>query len=196
MFFRSNRALTALERKWRRTTHTALSFRHWTVADPDGICTRTPLRALVFRRVRLRSIRVLTASKINSGRNTGEVPWSPSGLPLARKPALVFAAMVFRPGTGFDLERSIFTFTAQKNKFGRNTDEDFCRASATRLTHALDDPVPWSPSRAMLTHRAGARFRIPSCRRERGSGGNAPWWRSSLIFTARKESQEKTEQSV
>ena len=52
--------------------HTALNFRHWTVADPDGICTRTPLRALVLRRVRLRSIRVLTASKINFGRKADE----------------------------------------------------------------------------------------------------------------------------
>ena len=47
-----------------------------------------------------------------------------------------------------------------------------------------------------LSYHASARFRIPSCRRERGSGGNAPWWRSSLIFTARKESQEKTEQGI
>ena len=131
--------------------------------------------------------------KLILGETQAKFPGALPAFRLRGQPALVFAAMVCRPGTGFDLERSIFTFTAQKNKFGRNSDEDFCRASATRLTHALDDPVPWSPSSPMLAHRGGARFRIPSLPGGTGWYGGGEVTSSSL---PEKEVQEKTEQSV
>lgn len=61
-----------------------------------------------------RSNRTLTASEIVSGRNQAKFP---GALPACRwrsRPALVFAAIGSHHGTGFDLERSSFTFTAQK----------------------------------------------------------------------------------
>ena len=141
MFFRSNRALTALEINGGEQRTRRWIFRHWTVADPDGICTRMPLRALVFRRVRLRSIRVLTASKINSGeKQTRVIP----------------------------------------------------ETSATALAHTFDDSGPLEPFRCGAFAARQRSFSHPFFRRERGYHGGG----SNLIFTARKESQEKTEQSV
>jgi|GEM_PF-5110739 len=61
-----------------------------------------------------RSNPTLTASEINSGRNQAKFPGALPSVRLRDQPALVFAAVVCRPGTGFDLERSSFTFTAQK----------------------------------------------------------------------------------
>ena len=61
-----------------------------------------------------RSNRTLTASEISSGRNQAKFPGALPAFHFRDRPALVFAAVVCRPGTGFDFERSIFTFTAQK----------------------------------------------------------------------------------
>ena len=117
--------------------HTALSFRHWTVADPDGICTRTPLRALVFRRVRLRSIRVLTTSKINSGEKQTRVSPETSATALAHTSddsgplepfrCAAFAARqrsfsrpFFRRERGYHGGGSNLIFTARKRIPGEN----------------------------------------------------------------------------
>jgi hypothetical protein len=128
--------------EWRRTTHTALNFRHWTVADPDGIRTRTPLRALVFRRVRLRSIRMLTASKINSGeKQTRVIPetsatarartFDDSG-PLEPFRCAAFAARqrsfshpFFRRERGYHGGGSNLIFTARKRIPGENRSKLF-----------------------------------------------------------------------
>ena len=61
-----------------------------------------------------RSNRPLTASEIEFWEKPGEVPWSHSGPPLKQPAGARFRSHGSRHGTGFDLERSSFTFTAQK----------------------------------------------------------------------------------
>ena len=121
------------------TTHTALNFRHWTVADPDGICTRTPWRALVFRRVRLRSIRVLTASKVNSGEKQTRVtpvtsavalarpfdisgPWSPSVAPLSRRASARFR-IPFSEGNGDIVVEEVTSSSLPEKESQEKTDQ-------------------------------------------------------------------------
>lgn len=97
-----------------------LIFRHRIVADRAGVEPAT----LVFRRARLRSTRTLTASKLILGETQAKFPGALPACCFHSWRALVFAAMACRPGTGFDLERSIFTFTAQKIVPGENRPED------------------------------------------------------------------------